>query len=221
MQQRGSLLSTSNSNTQSSNAQADPHSASAIPPWVHVNDGSEEQAALLASPPDHAIPNTRHFKPPPTHYKPGRKWDYLRSAEPPLLSEPIVDHQQRWKPFMWSGPNPQSKEGRMVNPQWMEENMPDLNPHWQPEDEEEAGPGGLGAKGLMYKGKWLISPQRQEQTVRLFWVSAYLLCHLLGIHKDAALYMTLVSLYEMSQWTNDEPLSIIPQSSECRNGPLV
>lgn len=49
--------------------------------------------------------------------------------------------------------------------------MPDLNPNWQPEDESHPIAHGLTAKGLMYKGKWLISPERQEKTVRIFWVS--------------------------------------------------
>ena len=176
MQQRGSILSTANSNSQASNLSKDPHVPSSIPPWVHINDGAEEDAALLS--PDRARPNTRHYKPPPSHYKPGRKWDHLRSAEPPLLSAPIADEQLRWKPFMHSGPNPQCKEGRVVDAAWMEENMPYLNPDWHPEDEEEAERSGLTAKGLMYKGKWLISPERQERTVRLFWVSSvsYLVC---------------------------------------------
>ena len=177
MQQRGSLISSINANSQSSKPQADPHGASALPPWVHINDGNEDHDTLLS--PDRAKPNTRHYKPPPSHYKPGRKWDHLRSAEPPLLSLPIADSQARWKPFMQSGPNPQFKEGRIVDAAWMEQNMPDLNPDWHPEDEEEAGPTIFSARGLMYKGKWLISPERQERTVRLFWVSTCLYSHLL------------------------------------------
>jgi hypothetical protein len=74
---------------------------------------------------------------------------------------------------MQSGPNPQTREGRVVSAAWMQENMPDLNPDWHPDDEAEAEGGvqGLTAKGLMYKGMWFISPERQERTVRLFWVS--------------------------------------------------
>ncbi len=73
---------------------------------------------------------------------------------------------------MKSGPNPCEGEGRVVDAEWMEENMPDLMPGWHPDDEEEAaGHKIITAKGLMYKGKWLISPERQEKTMRLFWVS--------------------------------------------------
>lgn len=73
---------------------------------------------------------------------------------------------------MESGPNyPDETEGRVVDAAWMEENMPDLNPNWQPEDESHPISHGITAKGLMYKGKWLISPERQEKTVRIFWVS--------------------------------------------------
>lgn len=74
---------------------------------------------------------------------------------------------------MQSGPNPQSQEGRIVSPEWMEENMPDLNPDWHPDDEHDANAPVFTAKGLMYKGMWLISPERQEKSVRLFWVSTY------------------------------------------------
>lgn len=140
---------------------------------VHINEGEEdtEEAHALLSTPGRARPNTRHYRPPPPqHYKPGRKWDHLRSAEPALLSEPIADHQTRWRSFMQSGPNPQSQEGRVVSAAWMQEHMPDLNPNWHPDDELEQGVQGFSAKGLMYKGKWLISPERQERTIRLFWV---------------------------------------------------
>ncbi len=165
MQQRSGLLSTSTAQS----TQHDPHEPSSIPPWVHVNDGNEDPDTLLL--PSQARPNTRHYKPPPTHYKPGRKWDHLRTAEPPLLSAPINDHQLRWAPFMQSGPNPQNREGRVVDAAWMEENMPYMNPEWHPDDEEEPAPGLLTARGMMYRGKWLISPERQEKTMRLFWVS--------------------------------------------------
>lgn len=49
---------------------------------------------------------------------------------------------------------------------------------WEPKDEEdptlpEGGrPAALeGFQGVMYRGKWLISPERQEKTMRLLWVS--------------------------------------------------
>ncbi len=74
---------------------------------------------------------------------------------------------------MDSGPNPQTREGRVVDDAWMEENMPDLNPDWHPDDEAEveAAPQLFKAKGRMYKGKWLISPDGQEKSIRLFLVS--------------------------------------------------
>ena len=59
----------------------------------------------------------------------------------------------------------------MVDEAWITENMPDLGADWHSDLEREAGPQFLSAKGLMYKGKWLISPERQEKSVRLFWVS--------------------------------------------------
>jgi hypothetical protein len=54
----------------------------------------------------------------------------------------------------------------------MEENVPISSRSWQPEDEispEAKRLGGL--KGIMFRGKWLISPERQERSVKFFWVS--------------------------------------------------
>lgn len=170
--QREALISS----TRAAESEPDPHRAAAIPPWVHANhdaDNAAQSDPLLATLTP-SRPNTRHYKPPTTHYKPGRKWDHLRSSEPPLLSGPIAEHQERWKGFMKSGPNPYEAQGRVVDAAWMEENMPDLLPGWQDENEKGSPaplPHGVTAKGLMYKGKWLISPERQEKSVRLFWVS--------------------------------------------------
>lgn len=168
MQQRASLLDSL------SNPDKDPHAVSSIPPWVHVNN-AEDTASPTLPPPQDVRPNTRHYKPPPNHYRTGRKWDHLRSAEPALLSQAIADEQVRWAPFMSSGPNPHEYEGgaRVVSQSWMEENMPFLSKGWDPSD-DAAAEGGLstGRSGLMYRGLWVISPERQERTVRLFWVSS-------------------------------------------------
>ena len=194
MQQRASLLS---ANTTSANPDADPHAPSSIPPWVHANQASGEEIETLLTPPSLARPNTRHYKPPgPQHYKPGRKLDHLRSAEPPFLSTPISDSQQRWKPFVASGPNPYEPQGRIVDAKWMEENMPDLHPDWEGHVEDEVQPAMGGMKGLMYKGKWLISPERQERTVRLFWVSDGFLC-VLGL----GLVVRWMTLRSSHLWT--------------------
>lgn len=151
---------------------ADPHVADSLPPWVHVNDGDEKAPFLEPEP---VVPNTRHYKPPPTKYQPGRKWDRYRTAEPGLISAPIADEQTRWVPFMQSGPNPREYrgEGRAMDSTWMEANMPVFARGYEEEDDEnpEAGhKGPAGFKGIMYGGKWLISPERQEKTVKLFWV---------------------------------------------------
>lgn len=137
-----------------------------IPPWVHPN---EDETALLASPTP-AVPNSRHYRPPPPkHYKPGRKWDHLRTEEPALLSQPIAESQARWRSFMESGPNPVSHGARVVSPAWMEEHMPHLRPNIPPTGETRQPAQKATEKGLKAKGKWLISPERQERTVRLFW----------------------------------------------------
>lgn len=60
----------------------------------------------------------------------------------------------------------------MVDQAWLDENMPALGQGWKEEDDVRAE--GIpielwSGRGLMYKGTWLISPERQERTVRLFW----------------------------------------------------
>ena len=164
MVQREALISS----TQAAETNPDPHQAAALPPWIHANEDGDEEDNLLAAP-SHARPSTRHYKP-PTHYKPGRKWDHFRSDEPALLSAPIADHHERWRGFMASGPHPHAAEGRVVDAAWMEENMPALCGDWGNEDEKAVGHG-ITASGMMYKGMWLISPERQEKTMKLFWVS--------------------------------------------------
>jgi hypothetical protein len=143
----------------------DPHIPGSIPPWVHIS--SSEDDTLIPPP---VRPNTRHYKPPPSHYKPGRKWDSIRTAEPPLMSAPIADHQTRWVPFMQSGPHPPWHEqgARLMSPEWMEDNVPITVRGWEEEDEA------LADKQEELKGFWLLSPEKRERTVRLFWVSPFL-----------------------------------------------
>ncbi|KAK5112209.1 hypothetical protein LTR62_004370 [Meristemomyces frigidus] len=163
----------------------DPHQPSSLPPWVHINTSpsssdriptpQNQNAAHLASRAKH-----NDHPPPLTHFKPGRKWDHLRDAEPALLSTDIQTHQQRWREFMVSGPNPQEPfvpGTRVVDQAWMDVNMPHLNSQWDEERDgwhplgEAGGEAALqkGFSGLMYRGKWLISPERQERTVMFFW----------------------------------------------------
>ncbi|KAI5368371.1 Putative regulator of phospholipase D Srf1 [Septoria linicola] len=144
----------------------DPHQPSSLPPWIHVND---ESAPFLEPAP--VVPNTRHYKV-PAKYQPGRKLDSYRDAEPGLLSAPIADHQVRWTPFMQSGPNPREHRNQRLirSDSWMRENVPIFDRGWEEEDEinpDSKRPGGF--QGLLFRGKWLISPERQERSVRLFW----------------------------------------------------
>jgi hypothetical protein len=148
----------------------DPHVPGSIPPWVHISTSEDD---TLIPPP--VRPNTRHYKPPPSHYKPGRKWDHIRDAEPPLMSAPIADHQTRWLPFMQSGPQaPWHEQGaRLMSPEWMEDNVPITVRNWEEEDEA------LADKQEELKGFWLLSPEKRERTVRLFWVSPFYSLHYL------------------------------------------
>lgn len=52
-----------------------------------------------------------------------------------------------------------------MSPEWMEENVPITVRGWEEEDEA------LADKQEELKGFWLLSPEKRERTVRLFWVS--------------------------------------------------
>lgn len=145
----------------------DPHVPDAIPPWVHLT------ADQRPAPPEPTRPNTRHWKPPPPqNYRPGRKWDHLRNADPPLLTSPIAQEQESWKPFMLSGPNmryDKDVEGaRLVSTEWADENMPITRRQWEEEDEAAVD------KDEELDGFWLLwflTPERRDRTIRVFWVS--------------------------------------------------
>nr|POE67101.1 regulator of phospholipase d srf1 [Quercus suber] len=152
------------------NPQSDPHEPSSIPPWVHVNDNPHASASIPI--PAATKPNSRHYKPPPAHYKPGRKWDHLREAEPPLLSASIAERQIEWNGFMDSGPQPNESRAErtwVADRAWMDANMPYLSEGYRGDfDDGRVQQIGI-AQGLMDSGKWLVSPERQEKTVKLFW----------------------------------------------------
>lgn len=132
--QRGSLISSATAaHYRMSSEEIDPHQPVSIPPWVHPNDSSDATELLAAS----TKPPYEPHPPAPSHYKAGRKWDGLRSESPPLLSAPIAEHQKRWRPFMYSGPNPveQERRARVVNQRWIDENMPHLSEGWKESDD--------------------------------------------------------------------------------------
>ena len=71
---------------------------------------------------------------------------------------------------MQSGPNHPGHDdetGHLMSAEWMEENMPITTRGWEEEDEARAD---LPEK---LTGFWLLSPERQERTIRLFWVSSF------------------------------------------------
>jgi len=55
-----------------------------------------------------------------------------------------------------------------MSPEWMEDNVPITVRGWEEEDEA------LADKQEELKGFWLLSPEKRERTVRLFWVSHFL-----------------------------------------------
>ena len=54
-----------------------------------------------------------------------------------------------------------------MSPEWMEDNVPITARNWEEEDEA------LADKQEELKGFWLLSPEKRERTVRLFWVSLF------------------------------------------------
>jgi hypothetical protein len=123
-----------------------------------IDDESVDQTQRLL-PLANAVPASHHYLPaPPTQHKaPGRKWDHIRSAEPPLLDQPIDTNQQRWLPYMLSGPQPRGVPGaRLVSDAWMDENMPHLTNTWTAADSEKPPE--------KPRGLWLFTPERRSKT---------------------------------------------------------
>jgi hypothetical protein len=104
------------------------------------------------------------------------------------------NHQEEARRFYYDSDDPYRSSGEgddgygvtvaggggahVVDDEWMRRNMPVALRGWEPKDEEDPtlpeggrAAGLEGFKGVMYRGKWLISPERQERTMRLFWVS--------------------------------------------------
>lgn len=140
-----------------------------IPPWVHTEEDEDNNAdqnqRLL--PPSAAIPASHHYLPaPPSQHKaPGRKWDHLRDAEPAMLDQPMATNQERWLPYMLSGPHPRGREGaRIVSDEWMDENMAHMTEPWVPEEHSQQE---------KPKGYWLFSPARQRDTFARIQVSLF------------------------------------------------
>ena len=163
---RDSLSTTINVNNEHSpsrDAPADDNRAiRSIPPWVHTEDDEDEddesdQGQRLLPLPT-AIPASHHYLPAPPHQHraPGRKWDHLRDAEPAMIDQPMESNQQRWIPYMLSGPHPRGIEGaRIVSDAWMDENMAHMS-NWEPNQIEQ--------HDEKPKGLWLLSPARQRST---------------------------------------------------------
>lgn len=166
---RDSLSSTLNLNSDQLPSPIDPAAAAAddirvvrsIPPWVLTEEEEEDkhdQRTHLISP-SRAIPASHHYLPePPNQHKAlGRKWDHLRSAEPALIDQPMEVNQERWLPYMLSGPHPRGIEGaRYVSDAWMDENMPHLTQPWHSEEEKH-----IEEKEKRY---WLLSRERRKQS---------------------------------------------------------
>jgi hypothetical protein len=141
---------------------ADNRVVRSIPPWVHTEDDSDDESIDQTQrllPLANAVPASHHYLPaPPTQHKaPGRKWDHIRSAEPPLLDQPIDTNQQRWLPYMLSGPQPRGVPGaRLVSDAWMDENMPHLTSTWTAAEPEKPSD--------KPKGLWLFTAERRSKT---------------------------------------------------------
>lgn len=161
---------------------ADNRIVRSIPPWVHTEDDSDDESINQTQrllPLTNAVPASHHYLPaPPTQHKaPGRKWDHIRSAEPPLLDQPIDTNQQRWLPYMLSGPQPRGVPGaRLVSDAWMDENMPHLTSTWAAAEPE---------KPLeKTKGLWLFTPERRSKTfarIKVFVRSTLCFCCFLTV----------------------------------------
>ncbi|KAF1992421.1 hypothetical protein K402DRAFT_320840 [Aulographum hederae CBS 113979] len=107
------------------------------PPSAEPNDeeSAQDDSSLLSRPAD-AHQACHNYLPKPKHNAPkGRQFDHLRSNEPNTLSTPNHASALRWQHFASSSVpprNPADPISEIVTPEWMEENLPDLNSPWNP-----------------------------------------------------------------------------------------
>jgi len=91
-----------------------------------------------------------------------------------------------------------------MSPEWMEDNVPITVRSWEEEDEA------LADKQEELKGFWLLSPEKRERTVRLFWVSPFHSLHSFSTSICLSRRAWLVSV----DWSNR------PSNSHARHDPL-
>lgn len=121
--------------------------ARTLPPWVQSaddDDNADHAAASLLLPrtPTSARPPSHNYLPTPKSHVPGRRFDHAREHAPVTPKTPLAEQASKWQQFAKASDldRPPSSRGRIVDDDWMKENMPDLEEPWQPMDQEEKVP---------------------------------------------------------------------------------
>lgn len=135
-----------------------------LPPWVQTAEEDEDEldyAKLLPrTPTSIRPPSHNHMPTPKANAVPGRHFDHVREGTPVTISSPISESASKWQKFATSSAygRPPSSRGKIVDENWMKENMPDLEAPWQPEDHD--------ANADDDAGFWLLNSSRRKRRIK-------------------------------------------------------
>lgn len=136
-----------------------------LPPWVQSadeDDTADATSCLLPRTPVSARPASHHYMPTPKSNVPGRKFDHIREGAPVTLSTPVSDSASKWKQFTQASnlDRPVSSRGQIVDDDWLQANMPDLEQKWEPIDSDD--------KDDKIRGFWLFSAANRKRKLFRF-----------------------------------------------------
>jgi hypothetical protein len=136
-----------------------------LPPWVQSadeDDNADATSFLLPRTPTTVRHANHNFCPTPKSNVPGRKFDHVREGAPVTLSTPVSDSGPKWKQFTRASDldRPISSRGQIVDDDWLQENMPDLEQKWEPIDQDR------GEEHI--KGFWLFTSEKRKRRLIRF-----------------------------------------------------
>jgi len=146
--------------------------ARTLPPWIHsleegeVDDNFDSACTLLPQDPLPTRPAQHNYTPAPrADAARGRRFDHERSNEAVTITQPVLQHASRWRIFAESSAyaHTLAEESHVVNEEWMEENLPDLEQPWAPSL--------MAAASEKDSHFWLFSRNRRNATARRYNVS--------------------------------------------------
>jgi hypothetical protein len=149
--------------------------ARTLPPWVRAAHDADDDDAdshvdatslLLPRTPTSARPPSHNYMPTPKSNVPGRKFDHARQGDAVTLTTPVSDSASKWKQFAnasaydHANDRPVQSRGQIVDDDWMQQNLPDLEKPWEPIDHADDDD--------KIKGFWLFTPAKRRRKAARF-----------------------------------------------------